>query len=322
MFKIKITSDFVGISPVGFLKKRIDMSYFHLSKLIDSGKVTINNKRIEKNYKFKLNDEIVINSPNVKLREKFLDVKEQIYEDRRDMKIDIVYEDENFLVLNKPAKIVVQTGCENKDSINWHLNYLKFKNKEKDKSNFKYTNCHRIDKNTSGVLVCAKNQKTLRDMNEIFRERKIQKKYVCLVVGTPKKTSGEIEVFLERTPEGRFPKVIVTNKKSSEKTKRLTKSKYRIIKSFKKDGDNFSLIEVEILTGYTHQIRVHMKHIACPIFADKMYGNLLVNDKYSHILQRQFLHAKNIEFNYENKSYCFKAPLIYDLKKFLEFIKQ
>jgi 23S rRNA pseudouridine1911/1915/1917 synthase len=308
MLKIKITYEFIGISPIGFLKKKVDISYFQLSKLVENGLITINDKKIKKGYRFKLNDEVVINSSGVKLREEFLDFS------KKDLGINTIYEDEDFVVLNKLPDIVVQTGCENKNSVNWHLNFIKHKNC--DNSNFKYTNCHRIDKNTSGVLVCAKNQKTLRDINEIFRNRDIKKKYICLVIGKPKKDSGEVEIYLERTPEGVFPKVVVSLDESENKTKRITKSVYKIIKTFKKGEDLFSLVEVEIKTGYTHQIRVHMKYLGCPIFGDKMYGNNEVNNKYEHILNRQFLHAKNINFSYKNKDYNFIAPLTKDLKDF------
>ncbi len=323
MLKITINQDYVGVSPNGFLKKRVDLPYFKIKKLCEKGKILVNGQKIKDDYKFNLGDTIEVNQEGVNLREIYLQKQNnqtsvKLKTRKRDLYIETIYEDENFIVLNKKANIVVQTEIDNPNSLNWHLNYLKFKNK--DFSQFQYTNCHRLDKDTSGVIICAKNPQALRDMNLIFKEKKVKKLYRGLVIGNLKKKEGIVKLDLERTPEGVFPKVIPSPLNSENKTKRETISKYKFIKEYKKKEDIFSLVEIEILTGYTHQIRVHMKYLNCPIIFDRVYGNIQKNEKYAHILNRQFLHAKTVEFEYLDKKYKFIAPLTPDLENFLNFL--
>ena len=318
--KILIDDRFCGISPKNFLKKRLDLPPQRIWFLIDRKQILINNLPIEKNYKFKLGDEVLVLDKSVKLREKFLQKQKSFeYTKTKDLKISKIFENDDFIVLNKPTNVIVQTEELNENSIQFHLNFLKKQNK--DNRDFIYRCCHRIDKDTSGILIVSKNEKTLRDFNEIFRERKISKKYLCLTFNSLDKKENLIEIFMRRNLKNAFPKVIVTDKSDKDKTKKLTKTKYKVIKNYNFKNQKFSLVEVDLLTGYTHQIRVCMNYLKCPIVFDKMYGDKFLNEKFNKSLNRQFLHSYKTSFTYKNKKYEFKADLTKDLENFLEVIK-
>ena len=182
MKKILITKDLSGVSPKNFLKKRIDAPPNIVWMLIRKGKIKINNKKIQQKQILNEGDEIQIFDSKINLRDRFFkqkDKSEKKLEDySRDMKIKKIFENDDFIILNKNKNVVVQSETKNKNSIIYHLNYLKKINK--DESDFLYTCAHRLDKDTSGILIVCKNMKTLREFNRIFKENEIKKKYICL----------------------------------------------------------------------------------------------------------------------------------------------
>lgn len=310
-FEIKVTEETGGVKPKNFLKKRIDVPYFKIPKLIKNKRITLNGKKIKEDDVLKSGDIIKVWPNEINPVEK---KKRKV--EKKDLKIPIIYEDDNILVFNKLPGVIVQGAQDNETSLSLHLAH--HKSKIVDTSDFDYFHVHRLDKDTSGVLVVAKNLQSLRELNKVFRQRDVVKKYVCLCVGRPDEESGKVDEYLRRSEQGVREKVQVCSKKDADGKKSL--SFYKVVAHYEHDLEDFSLVEVEIKTGITHQIRVHMKHLGCPVFGDRMYGNLSVNRKYEEILDRQFLHAKYLEFEFKGKRLKFEAPITQDLSNMITHI--
>ncbi len=213
----------------------------------------------------------------------------------------IIFENNDLLVINKLAGV-------NADDIPMRV--------------------HRLDKDTSGILLIAKNNETLEFLQKQFQERKVGKKYIALVVGSLKNTQGEIdEAFASSSPfanarvietllgrsqrDGKKQKVYLPGEPGAE-GKRKAITKYRVLQKFKK----YTLIEVKLETGRKHQIRAHFAFLLYPIAGDKMYG--FKNQPVPHDLERQFLHANQLEIKMpDGKIREFKSKLPNDLKKVL-----
>ena len=311
--EIKITEEYNGVKPKNFLKKKVDLPFFQIVKMIPEKRITLNGKKIKKDDVMKTGDIIKIWPHDIKLRE-----IEKQFKNSKDLGIKTIFENKDLLVLNKTAGITVQGSQEQDMSLSMHLAYLQ--EKSKDEQDFEYFHVHRLDKDTSGCLIIAKNRNTLRDFNELFRTREMTKKYVCLCVGELPKEEGTIEIGLRRTDEGVREKMEFCdiNDRSGKKSLSL----YKLIEEIEYDDEVFSLVEVEIKTGITHQIRMHMKHLGCPILGDKMYGNSSVNRQFERQIKRQFLHCKYLGFNYKDEEFKINAPLTSDLKSFLDEIKE
>ena len=168
---------------------------------------------------------------------------------------------------------------------------------------------HRLDKDTSGLILIAKDDVTMRGLQRKIEKRTIRKIYLAVVVGEPKSSEGFIESFIGRDPENR--KKMTANDPINPK---LAQTKFRVLES----RDGFSLLEVELLTGRTHQIRVHLASIGFPIVGDSVYGrekaNAEAREKYG--LTRQWLHAYRLEFNLFEKDYAFVGPIKKELPGF------
>jgi 23S rRNA pseudouridine1911/1915/1917 synthase len=204
-------------------------------------------------------------------------------------KFKVIYQDSNVLVIDKPAGI-------NSDDF------------EK--------RAHRLDKNTSGVLIIAKNNKTLKFLQEQFKEKRAIKKYLALVVGNLKSKRGEIETLIGRSQKNRKKQKVYLPNEPGAKEKRKAISNYRVLKSFK----GYDLIEVEPQSGRKHQIRVHFSYLQHPIAGDKMYG--FKNQPTQKGLKRQFLHASYLKIRItENQEKEFKSDLPEDLKEVLNNLK-
>lgn len=311
--EIKVDKEYDGQKPKNFLKKKVDIPFFKVVDYIRDKRIKLNGKKIKKEDILRQGDIITLWGDDIKLREI---TKYQV--NMKNLNLEHIYENEDFLILNKESNIVVQGAQHDNVALSLHLAW--HKDKIGDKSDFEYFHAHRIDKDTSGIVVVAKNPVAIRKLNEIFREREVVKKYICLCVGEIFKKEGKIEILMKKNPEGSREKMSIV--KQTGKDIKQSLSYYKVLKEIEHNGDIFSLIEVEIKTGITHQIRVHMKHLGTPILGDKMYGNSTINTKYENKLNRQFLHASHIEFDYDNKHYSFDAKLTKDLQEFLEYLEK
>jgi 23S rRNA pseudouridine1911/1915/1917 synthase len=208
------------------------------------------------------------------------------------MDFKTIYEDENLLVIDKPAGIITSDLYPNLKKV------------------------HRLDKDTSGVLLIAKNEKSLIFLQKQFKNRKVEKRYVALVVGNPKNEQGTIETLIGRAPRDRRKQKVYFPLGPNAKGKREAITKYKVIKSFK----DYTLFEVILKTGRKHQIRCHFSYLGHPIAGDKMYG--FKNQPCPKELKRQFLHASYIKIKLpDEKIKEFKSILPDDLKLCLQKLK-
>lgn len=210
--------------------------------------------------------------------------------------LDIVYEDKNLIIVNKKTGLVVHEDNDNTSDtlINRIKHYLYEKGEyepEKEMS-FAPSLCNRIDRNTEGLVICAKNAESLRIMNQKIKDREIKKKYRCVCVGNFKNKSDEISAYLVKDEENN--KVRIYDKPVENSKKIITR--YTVLKQ----KDELSLLEIDLITGRTHQIRAHMAYIGHPILGDGKYGENSINKKYS--VKTQALCSYSIKFEFTTDS--------------------
>ena len=284
-------------------------------KRIGNGEVLINKKEIKPNYVLKENDEVKILKiiPKIPLTPFDKGGKVEIPD------IEIIYEDNDVIVLNKPAGVLSQNAKSNRSpSISDFLvkHYPEIKNVGEDEMRFGVV--HRLDKDTSGVIITAKNNQAFEFLKDQFKNRKTQKIYTALVYGNIKPKEGEINFKIGRSKTNPNMQTVIDTKKKENIKAREAKTIYKTIKNF----EDYSLLEASPKTGRMHQIRVHLKAIGYPIVGDQKYFFKKHRDKSSE-LNRQFLHAKELKIELPNKKKVqFKAKLPGDLKNFLDKIKR
>ena len=251
------------------LEELSNINYPTFCKLLRKKDIKVNGKRINKDILVYENDKIDIYLPK-----ELEDVK---------IELDIVYEDENILVINKPANIEV-TGTNS---------LTELINKQYTNCEFKPQPCHRIDRNTTGLVMFAKNEKTLRILLEKFKKHEIEKHYLALIYGIPNKKEESLEAYLFKDQKKSQVYISDTFKKGYQKI--ITK--YTILE---KREDNTALLDVEIETGRTHQIRAHLSHIGYPIVGDGKYGKNEINKQFSK--KHQMLCSYKLKFNFRTES--------------------
>ena len=268
-------------------------------KVIRKGEVRVNSKRVKPDTKLSKNDLIRI-PPNLINQEKILDINISKYAFLKDR---VIYDDEDFLIFNKPSNYAVHSGTKNDHGLIDILREVL-----KDNS---LNLCHRLDKGTSGCLVIAKNQKFLGSFNNQLKQRKVKKIYHAIVKDFISEEMV-IEDSIDTNTKGSFNKVSI-NKNGKE-----AKS---ILKPLKK-LDCSSLIEIEILTGRTHQIRAQCEKINKNIANDKKYGCKDFNTRLKHSgIKRLGLHSSEISFlDLENKINTFVADYDDQFEKMLSYL--
>ncbi|HEX7042452.1 MAG TPA: RluA family pseudouridine synthase [Patescibacteria group bacterium] len=248
---------------------------------------------------------------------------------------EILYEDKDLLVLNKPAGYVVNRSDTTSNNItlqDWvekytKINYSFFWEKKEQESEYPSAEevfvsrsgiVHRLDKETSGVILVAKNPQSFIDLQRQFKEREVKKVYLALAHGEIKPADGQISVPVGRLEfnRKRFG-VVAGGRESLTNYHVISKFEYKIPK---KQGEILSLVELYPKTGRTHQIRVHLKHIGHPIFSDELYAGRKTARDDRKVLQRVFLHASEITFFHPltKKEMNIKAELPKELSNFLK----
>lgn len=228
------------------------------------------------------------------------------------MLIKIIYEDNDVLVLDKPAGLVMHPSPTHKTGtlVDFLLSqYPKIKNVGEDPSRPGIV--HRLDKDTSGVLIIAKNNRAFQYFKKQFQERKVTKKYLSLVIGQPPKNEGTINTYLARSQNDKTKQKVSLLPLSRGKIRRAI-TDYKIIKKYK----NYTLLELQPKTGRLHQIRAQLSWLGCPVAGDTKYKKK--RQLCSEGLARQFLHAASLKIQLPNGQVKeFKAPLPKELKKVL-----
>jgi 23S rRNA pseudouridine1911/1915/1917 synthase len=224
--------------------------------------------------------------------------------------LDILFENEDLLVINKPAGMVVHpaVGHASGTLVNAVLGYDP--EIEGIGGEERPGVVHRLDKETSGVILLAKNERAHRWLQDQFRLRKVDKTYLALVDGKPPTPSGRVEAYIGRDPSHRKRMAIVTESRGREAI-----SEYKTLESFKAH----TLLEFHPLTGRTHQIRLHCAFLGCPIVGDEVYGR----KKQSVPMDRHFLHARSLKIVLpgEQKPRLFEAPLPEELEQVLNSLR-
>lgn len=269
-----------------YLANNTDYSRNTIEKMLDQDYIFVNGKKVKPSYKTKLNDEIEIKDGFIEE----VDIKPT------EMDINIVYEDKDIMVINKPSGLVVHPGSGNYDNtlVNGLMNYTK--NLSDINGEERPGIVHRIDKDTSGLIIVAKNNKAHNILSEYFKDHKnIKREYLALIVGRFPHETATIDAPIGRDPKNR-KKMTVTSTNSKEAITHL-----RVVKRY----EDYTLVSLILETGRTHQIRVHMNYIGYPIYNDPVYNTKKATEF------GQFLHSYKMDFIHPitGKEMHFEAPL-------------
>ena len=263
---IKIGKNDAGQRLDKFLSKAVKGLPFSLMyKSIRTKKIKVNRKRTEQSYVLCEGDEI-----KLFLRDELFDTPEKDTGAllRITPKLNILYEDDNIMLLNKRPGVLVHEDTDGgENTLILHIKAYLFSKGEYDpykEQSFAPALCNRIDRNTGGIVIAAKNASALRDMNERIRAGNIRKHYLCLVHGVPPKKNDVIRAYLRKNSA---TNTVEVRDKHFDGSKEIITG-YTVLET--RNGE--SLVEIELFTGRTHQIRAHMAHIGCPLVGDGKYG--------------------------------------------------
>ena len=303
-----------------YLSKKINfLTRSFIKKLIEKNGVLLNKKKTQtSSIKVKVNDEVLIDI----IKEK----KDRILPKK--MNLDIIFEDKDIIVLNKSKGVVVHPGAGNFENTLVNGLIYKYKKQLSDvNGEIRPGIIHRIDKDTSGLLVVAKNNISHSKLGKQFSDHSIKRKYQCLIWGVVRPLKGKIISLIARSKKNRQLMTV------SEINGKKAITNYKTIKVFNvKDIPKISLIECELETGRTHQIRVHLKYKGASIIGDNQYGKKNIKFKkidknFSKILSNvngQILHAATLNFVHPTKKKWlnFEAPLPTEFKKMLNLLNK
>ena len=279
-----------------YISEITDYSRTAVQRLIDEEKITVNGKKEKASYKVQYGDKIEIEEEPAKE----IELKAQ------DIPLEILYEDDDIIVVNKPKGMVVHPANGNPDGtlVNAIMSICK-DSLSGIGGEIRPGIVHRLDKNTSGVIIIAKNDKAHINLSEQLKNHEIKKTYIALVRGVVKENNASINMPIGRSKKDRKKMDVDRNGKEAI-------THFKVLKRFK----DCTLLEINIETGRTHQIRVHLSHIGYPIIGDDVYSN----GKNRWSIEGQCLHAKELDFKHPitGKQMHIEAELPEYFKKILE----
>jgi 23S rRNA pseudouridine1911/1915/1917 synthase len=285
------------------ISKKFNLSRNKAQELIEAKMVLVNNKIITKNQT--LIDEAI---DNISIKEITKNISAETDLKNIDIykKINIIFQHDDFIIIDKPTGISSHQAHSKDQSPNvadWFLSTNLFIEKYNlmDK---RVGIVHRLDKETSGLMILARNYKSQQLFSSLFQERKIKKTYIAIVCGSAPKAKT-ITYNIVRNPMN------PTEMTFTNGDGRDAYTEIKLINTFEKENKTYSLIECYPKTGRTHQIRVHMKAIGFPLLGDKTYGHR------SHLIDRHALHASKIEFEYQNKNFIIQSNLPPEITKLI-----
>lgn len=257
-----------------WLATKEELSRTEIVRLLEEGNILVNGKKVKPSYAVKEEDKITINKPQP---------KETLLKEE-DIPIEIVYEDNDMLVVNKPKGLVVHPGNGNPDGtlVNAILHHCK-DTLSGIGGEIRPGIVHRLDKDTSGLLMIAKNDKTHIALSEQIASRQVKKTYIALVRGIVKENEATINMPIGRSTKDRKKMAVQKNGKEAI-------THFKVLKRYQ----GYTLLEVKIDTGRTHQIRVHLSEIGYPVVGDSVYSN----GKNPFGIEGQALHAASLEFKH------------------------
>jgi 23S rRNA pseudouridine1911/1915/1917 synthase len=293
-----------------------DLSRSLLRKTIDAGKVTVNGVPAKASYKVRPGDHVRVESPEPPHP---MAVPE-------DIPLDVLYEDEYLALINKPHDMVVHPAKGHWSGTLANALQFRFAHLSRVNGDYRPGIVHRLDRDTSGVILVAKEEQTHRDLSLQFEQRKIVKEYIALTAGVPDRDSDYIERRIGHHPHDRV-KMIATDDESAKEAC----SFYEVLERFR----GYALVKISPRTGRTHQIRVHLASIHCPVLADKVYSgrdavrlsdlvNCLDPAADEVLLSRQALHAYRLRFYHPRQKRVIEAaaPLPPDFEKTLAALRK
>ena len=297
MDKLILEADETGKRLDAYLAENTELTRTRIQQLIKEENIKVNDKKTKSSYKIEMGDTIKV----------FIPEKKEIDLVPQNISINILYEDNDIAVIDKKAGLVIHPsyGHESGTLVNaimFHINDLSGINGE-----IRPGIVHRLDKDTSGLIIIAKNDKAHNKLSEMFKNKEINKTYLAIVKGSLGKDTGRLETQMGRDLKDRKKMSVL---KIGGKT---AITNYEVLDK----NDKFSLVRVNIETGRTHQIRVHMKYLGYPILGDSVYG------KESKSVKRQMLHAYKLEFMHPvtGKEMIIKSEIPKDFSEVLEKIK-
>ena len=270
---LTITENEAGQRADVVLAAMLDLTRSNMQKLLDEGRAVKGTKVIKSNYKVKLGDEIIVTLPEPQP----LDVQPE------NIPLDIIYEDEDVVVVNKARGMVVHPAGGNYSGTLVNALLYHCKNLSGINGVIRPGIVHRLDKDTSGIMICAKNDAAHVSLSEQIQSKTAQRTYLAVVRGNIKIDSGVIETQISRDKDDRKKMAVV------KEGGRNAITEYEVVERFGK----YTIVKCKLKTGRTHQIRVHMAHIGHPLLGDEVYGHAKLPEKG---LVGQCLHAKELQF--------------------------
>lgn len=295
-----------------FLSEQADLTRSAAVKLIEEGSVLVGGSVSNKNYRMRCGDCVVVTLPE----------PEPMEAAPQNIPIDVVYEDEDLIVVNKPVGMVVHPAAGNPDGtlVNALLYHCKGSLSGVG-GVIRPGIVHRIDKDTSGLLVVAKNDATHVSLSEQLKGHRINRIYTAVAVGNFREDAGTVDAPIGRHPVDRKKMAVIRN---SELRARDAVTHWKVLSRGDADGNAFTLLRCELETGRTHQIRVHMSATGHPLLGDALYGggNTKFEARHKSLITGQSLHAGELHFTHPRTGELLHlfAPMPSDMKRVCEML--